>query len=670
MYNVLVLIITLLSCYLLLRALKLKGIAESAIFFFCLFTAHIVTFGYILSFINQLSDVRYWLILSLIATFISAMILIWNRDTENSIVLPRFRFVSLMHIIISIKYWYTKDLSRFEKLILSPLILTTLLLGFLNLTVIIFTAPHHWDGMTYHLARVSYYLQHNNMNYFGANYWAQVVHPKNSSLLLLYTLLVSGLNENLTQLVQFISYWVAVCSVYAISKKAGNSKAHSIFAAMVSALLIEWLMQATTTQNDMILTAYFGATVYSLLAFRETHEWKHLSLAALGIGLAIGTKASSFLPLLSVALVASYAVYWSTTNIQRRLRNFSILAGCTLLAVCIFALPAGYIENHRDFGHPFGPQDVRKSHSFEGETIDYIARNGTKNLMRYGFEFLSLDGLPPVGIVRKVQTFIRALPEKIVRRLKIDLGTSEATRAPFNIQKMPSAHEDGSYWGVLGFGLIWIVVFLSVVGVIKPTDMRILSLAAILFLFSQAYSGPYDPWRGRYFTMCAVFAVPVVGASLRATNRFVRAYLLLIVLVGCVSAMLAVVLRTNSTLTPTFYGDDKRKSVFTMERIEQLTRNRPKYYEPLKSFDQLVPKGATVAVFLGADSFEYPLFGEHLTRTIIPIRPFEKGLQPTPINAEYLLYTQSFPCADIQEDRYLGADWYLRQLTDNNRRCP
>jgi hypothetical protein len=290
--------------------------------------------------------------------------------------------------------------------------------------------------------------------------------------------------------------------------------------------------------------------------------------------------------------------------------------------------------------------------------------------MRFGLEFFSLDGLPSISIVRKAQTLLRLLPEKINRRLELDLETSEASRVPFIIQKMPIAHEDLSYWGILGFGLIWIVVFLSVVGVIKSSDIRILSLAAVVFLLSQAYAGPYDPWRGRYFTAVAIFAVPTVGICLRNKNRFIRAYLFLIILTGCFSAVSAVVLRTNNTIISIGHKDSYRPSIFAMERIEQLTRNRPMYYEPLKRFDQLVPMSAIVAVFLNGDMFEYPLFGEHLTRTIMPINSFDKGLQPIPINAEYLLYSQNFPCADTQEDVYLGANWYLRQLTDNNRICP
>ena len=426
-YNVLSLIALLLSCFFLLRALRPAGTAEGVLFFFCLCSAQIVTFGYILSFMSRLSDVRYWSLLGLITAIISGVI-VWNRDTGQFLALPRFSFASLMHAITSIRNWYTKYLSLFQKLVLSPLILTTLLLGTLNLIVVVFIAPQHWDGMTYHLARVAYYLQHHNLDYFDANYWAQVIHPKNSSLLLLYTYLMSGRNENLTQLVQFISYWVAVCSVYAISNKVGNNRTQSIFAAMVSALLIDWLTQATTTQNDLILAAYFGATVYFLFAFRETNKWKYLALAASGMGLAIGTKASSFLPLLSVGLLALYTLFQSGVNLQVRLRNFAIGMICALLALCVFILPAGYTENYRNFGHPLGPKEIRVTHSFEGKSIDYIIRNGTKNLIRFGFEFLSLDGTPPINIVNRTQALVRSLPEKFVSKLGIDLETSEATR--------------------------------------------------------------------------------------------------------------------------------------------------------------------------------------------------------------------------------------------------
>ena len=652
----------LLSSYLLVRAAKPVGIVEFVLVFFCLSTAHITVWGYLLSSVNYLGDVRCWSALGMITVLASAAIAILNRDTRQSI-LPHGSFKSWKHYFTSVKNWYIEETSNFEKLLLTPLILVTVSMGALNLAIIVSTAPHNWDSMTYHLARVAYYLQHNNLDYYPANYWAQVVHPKNSTLLLLYSYLISGRNENMTQLVQFVSYWVSICGVYGISIKIGNSRTQSIFAAMVSALLIEWLMESTTTQNDMILAAYFGTTIYFLFAFKETHQRKYLALAALGIGLSVGTKASSFLVLPSVAVVACYVLFQMDT-LQKRLRNLAFFAACALLAIIVFALPAGYVENYRNFGNPMGPEQVRKEHSFEGKSIEYVARNGTKNVLRFGFEFLSVDGFPTIADVKKAQSLLRALPEGIVRSLGIDIETSEATIGPpFSSQKDPTTHEDTSYWGILGFALIWLVVLLSAIGVVKSCDTKVLSYAAILFLLAQAYAGPYDPYRGRYFIICAVFAVPTIGVSLQVKNKFIRAYLLLVVLIGCVSAISAVVLRPNSLPISISYQDKHWHSVFAMDRIEQLMRTGRQYEGAIKEFERLVPGNETVAVFLYEDSYEYPLFGKYLTRTIIPINPFDKGLQPVPANANYVLYiyTEGFPYAS-SNDIHLGADWYLRRL--------
>ncbi len=98
-----------------------------------------------------------------------------------------------------------------------------------------------------------------------------------------------------------------------------------------------------------------------------------------------------------------------------------------------------------------------------------------------------------------------------------------------------------------------------------------------------------------------------------------------------------------------------------MNRMEQLTREADENYEPLSKFDQLVPKNSTVAVFLLGARYEYPLFGEYLTRTIIPINTFNKGVLPIPVDADYLLYEEGLHPAEL-DDLHLGTTLYLRKL--------
>lgn len=663
MSNVLAILSLLVSSYFLLRIFRPAGRAEGALAFFLLFAAQIIGLGYTLSLAGVLDEIKRWALGGGIAFLLSAAAALWRKGLS-------FR-ADTKRIAFKIADLKIEELSRFEKAIFFPLLLTALLTGVLNLAAVLFAAPHNWDSLTYHLARVAYYLQQGSLKPFDANYWAQVIHPKNSTLLLIYTYLVSGRNENLMQAVQYVCYWISVCAVYAIARKTGGSAKQSLFAALVASLLVEWLMQASTTQNDLTATAFLGASVYFLLAFRETRAAKYLFLSAVGTALLLGTKTSALLFLLPAAAIAVYSLIQFRLPLRPQLRHIFLFAVFTLFAVFVFVLPAGYVDNYFRYGHPLGPQDVRTHHSFEGESLEYIFRNGAKNLARYGLDFLSLDGLPPVDLVLNAQSALRALPEKAAYRLGLtSKKQAEAARVRFIVERQPVSHEDLSYWGILGFGLVWEAVFLAAAGWLKPPALRVLAWAAVLFFFSQAYAGPYDPWRGRYFTAAAIFAVPTVGALLPSRNKFIRAWLLFVIPLGCISAVTAVVFRANSALVSAQYQGLQTESIFAMNRMRQLTRNTPDYYEPLQRYDELTPADATVAVFLYVDAFEYPLFGEGLTRTIFPINSFDKGVLPIPAEADYLLYGDGFPCPALPEDTHLGEDLYLRKLTADNRQCP
>ena len=295
------------------------------------------------------------------------------------------------------------SLGRFEKRLLMPCLVTVALLALVNLDLVLNTAPHNWDSMTYHLARMAYYLQHGNLANFDANYWAQVTHPKNSTVLVLFTYLVSGRNENLTQLVQFLSYCVAAVSVYGVSRRIGAGRYASLFAAAVFALLIECLMQAITTQNDMLVTALTGCAVYGLFAYRERGARRYLVLTAVSAAMALGVKSSVALVVPPLAVVAVYALIdrrriasalpQPDLKIHRIAGDFSVLLGSGIVAAALFTLPAGYAENWLVYGHPIGPEYVRKLHSFEGRPLGYMLENGTLESVAFRLR-VSVAGRP------------------------------------------------------------------------------------------------------------------------------------------------------------------------------------------------------------------------------------------------------------------------------------
>jgi hypothetical protein len=153
---------------------------------------------------------------------------------------------------------------------------------------------------------------------------------------------------------------------------------------------------------------------------------------------------------------------------------------------------------------------------------------------------------------------------------------------------------------------------------------------------------------------------------LKNKQRIVQIYMIAVILIGGVSAVSAVVLKTTNFSSS--YPDRVESNILFLDRIGQLTYNNFRYYRPMVNFDNRVPKDAVVAVYFFPNTFEYPLYGKYLTRRIIPINSFYKGMQPIPEEAQYLLYAKGYPCA-LPDDIHLGADWFLRKLNEDNRGC-
>ena len=135
---------------------------------------------------------------------------------------------------------------------------------------------------------------------------------------------------------------------------------------------------------------------------------------------------------------------------------------------------------------------------------------------------------------------------------------------------------------------------------------------------------------------------------------------MLLIWIGCLSAIGAVVFHSNGVLIGVNYGG-VHHSLFRLDRLGQMMANRSTYEEAVRQFDAAVPANAEVALLLEPDSFEYPLFGRGLTRRLIPINSFRAGRQAVPPEVDYLLFASSLEPPQ-SGDVHLGSDWYLRSL--------
>ena len=98
-----------------------------------------------------------------------------------------------------------------------------------------------------------------------------------------------------------------------------------------------------------------------------------------------------------------------------------------------------------------------------------------------------------------------------------------------------------------------------------------------------------------------------------------------------------------------------------MNRMQQIAVGRPDIYVPYHRFDELVPDTATVALGTINDDYEYPLYGAKLARRLIPINPFEQGVQPIPKRAQYLFFDKSV-IPPRPGDLRLGTDTTMKNV--------
>lgn len=633
-------------CFRIASRIGLKSLVDIILTTFIVFAGSIILTGFVLSVFGKIADRRFWSAGVFLPAFLFYVQFSRLFARER---LEQFALFSIIGNRIQFFFEWFGGLSGYLKFLFGALILTFVAVTFTNLRLVIYTVPNEWDSMTGHLVRVMYYIQRGTMAHFGGTNWNIDTYPKSVCTIQIYSYLMSGKHENFFKLIHHLSYWIGVFAAFGIAQRICRNFTASVFCALVFGLLPNVLLQATTTDTDIVLMAYLSCFVYFLMTYHATLKRRYLYLAGLTFGIAFGHKITFALLMPSVFFVLIYAFGVESLNRRVSLLRFKHLVTGGIIGVLLFTLPAGYLRNIEVFGHPIGPPTATRHQSVEragGLTSQNLYEQGTRNVLRYAFDFLNLDGLRNIPAIEQgPNRWLKAPFVAVEKRLNVRLEEeTDFTIQPFRYDRPYIFYNGLPYWSIWGFGMLFPLILLVLTGVIRSKAHIFLGIAVLLHFAALSFSAPYDPFKGRYFISTSVFAVPF-AALLFTRNRsllkpgylFLKSYAALVVVVGCASALLAVFLNERSLPIP-YRG---RPSAFTAERIAQMTWARPDITEAYRTFDRLVPPNATVALADINDDFEYPLFGKKLTRKLIPINPFERGVQPIPPGTDYLFFAAS-----------------------------
>lgn len=625
-----------------------KGLVMRTILLFLFSNFIIIETGYILSTWGKFSNLNYWTLSFSIFTLISLIICYKLKINIFKQLIYRFNLLTSLLLI--------------DKIIIIVLFLTLVIILVLNLNVILFASPHNMDALTYHLARVAYFLQHGKMDWYAANQWPQVVHPKNSSSLFGFLFLASNFEENFTQLPQFFSYIILIICVFGISIELQLKKNIALISALITCLPICLVLGSTTNQNDLLITAFAACSVYFILYYKNNKHWKYLILFTISTALMTGFKASAIMIFPVLALTVSYAFYENL--FAYKFKDFLLLISFCLIGILVLVLPSGYLDNLLRYGNSIGPEFMRNEHSFRGLSITSLFYEGLKNSFRYLANFCCFDGfLDGPNIIYGANSMLWKWITWIFENFWPDIYTNIHMRLPFGNFKKINADEEKVFFGPIGFLLVWPVVgwgfFSGIFQFKKSKAARLiffLSFCCIIFLFTQSISGQFDPWRGRMFGTLMIFAAPLCGIwwSQNHRNTLTKILFLIVIVFSSWAAIWSILFRYESSwIKPNYTG----KTLFKMNRMEQVMRDLPYDYETYRKFDEIVPSDAKVDSWLMGSYPEYVLFGRGLTRKIYTK---EESLK-NGIKSDYLIF-DSTQFAVKSLDISLGNGLHLRKL--------
>jgi hypothetical protein len=209
--------------------------------------------------------------------------------------------LTLIHLIKKHKFFFVirciiknikslfMEISSFQKGIL----LFILLILFLIIIQGIAYPPNNWDSMTYHLPRITHWIQNNSIENYPTNITRQIYSPPFSEYAIAQTSILCN-SDSFNNLVQLI-YLLGTCvAVIEITRLFSSNKNIILFAFCLSFTLPEAVLQASSTQNDLVHSFFLMSTLFYSIRFVRNQTYENAIWIGIATGLALLSKIIAF----------------------------------------------------------------------------------------------------------------------------------------------------------------------------------------------------------------------------------------------------------------------------------------------------------------------------------------------------------------------------------------
>ena len=446
-----------------------------------------------------------------------------------------------------------KDLSWLNKLAL----MVILLILVITLIIAISAPPNNFDSLTYHMARVSHWIQQQSVKYYPTSIERQNYAQPLTEYMILHLQMLSR-SDLYANLVQWSGFVIAILAAGEIGRLFKTSRTGQIFAALFTATLPMAILQSSSTQTDIMAGVFCLIFIYYLIQGTKIFNWKMILLGGLSLGLAILAKGTAYIYGAALGLIFGGA---SLIKADKSVRN-TLLRGFAVLVLVALIMNAGiYYRNNQLYSHPIFAETDRITNDKTSIGVLYA------NLIRNGA--LQVAGPFP--------EFNRNITAAIASHLGSAVSDPDSTFSGSSFKVLYRINEDEAssplhFWFLVGvFCLIlWRKKQFGVDSILFG-----LAIIACVVLFSLAFK--WQPWGSRLLLPVYLFAAPLVGMALDKINH-PRLLIWIVFLVFSVASIPYLTLNETRPLVPIF----RKNSPFRSNQIRRYFSDRPELYEEYK----------------------------------------------------------------------------------------
>ena len=455
--------------------------------------------------------------------------------------------------------------------------------GILVLTLVVALAapPNNWDSLTYHMSRAAHWLQNGSVYpYPTANDRQLFLAPWAEFLGAQFLALAGG--DRLANAVQWLAFAGCVSGAWRVAGLLGAKGTGKMLAAFFVATTPMAILQASSSQNDLVVSFWCVAVVVPALVFVSSAPTGRTALlmgAAAGLALLTKSTAALVLAPFGAWLVADAFLKLS----GRRVALLGISLGTLLAIGAPFA-----IRNARAMGNPLGGATRIAAYRNELGTPASVVSGLVRNAALHAC-------VPIQGFRRNAEAAVASVHRWIGLESSDPRTTWQGTR--FGVGSFV-IHED--FAGCpLQFLLYGALVPLALFSRRKPLRLYGLALSAGFVLFCATLK--WQPWMTRLQLPFFVLAAPAAAAVLEDCRSRLR-----VVLVGlmAIGAAPYVVKNWTRPLWP------DARCVLTAPRMRQMFANDRELgtsFEELSRYLGTLPF-SRLGLVMSGDDLEYPFW--------------------------------------------------------------